>query len=47
MAGVIGVALVASSIPSVLYRSYRILWSLSPLALTLVYARMRSLCWPR
>ena len=38
MASVIGLALFASSIPSVLYDTYRRLWSLSPLVLTLVYA---------
>ena len=38
MAGVIGLALFASGTPSPLYGTYRTIWSLSPLVLTLVYA---------
>jgi len=37
-AGVIGLALFASGTPSPLYGTYRELWDLSPLVLTLVYA---------
>ena len=37
-AAVIGLALVASSTPTPLYGTYRDLWDLSPLVLTLVYA---------
>jgi MFS family permease len=38
MASVIGLALFASGTPSPLYGTYRAIWSLSPLVLTLVYA---------
>src|SRR3954465_9469948 len=38
VAGVIGLALFASGTPSPLYGTYRELWDLSPLVLTLVYA---------
>lgn len=38
MAGVIGLALFASGVPSPLYGTYRAMWSLSPVMLTLVYA---------
>jgi MFS family permease len=38
MASVIGLALFASGTPSPLYGTYRAIWSLSPLELTLVYA---------
>jgi MFS family permease len=38
MAAVIGLALFASGTPSPLYSTYRVLFSLSPLTLTLVYA---------
>jgi MFS family permease len=38
MASVIGLALFASGTPSPLYGTYRVIWSLSPLVLTLVYA---------
>jgi hypothetical protein len=38
MAAVIGLALLASGTPSPLYGTYRVIWSLSPLVLTLVYA---------
>ncbi|HWC85265.1 MAG TPA: MFS transporter [Solirubrobacteraceae bacterium] len=37
-AAVIGLALFASGTPSPLYGTYRVLWGLSPVALTLVYA---------
>jgi MFS family permease len=38
MASVIGLALFASGTPSPLYGTYRAIWSLTPLVLTLVYA---------
>jgi MFS family permease len=38
VAGIIGLALFASGTPSPLYGTYRALWDLSPLVLTLVYA---------
>src|SRR4051795_5413233 len=38
VAAVIGLALFASSTPSPLYGTYRVLWGFSPLVLTLVYA---------
>ena len=38
MAAVIGLALFASGTPSPLYGTYRVIWSMSPLTLTLVYA---------
>jgi MFS family permease len=38
VAGVIGLALFASGTPSPLYGTYRVLWGLSPVVLTLVYA---------
>jgi MFS family permease len=38
MAAVIGLALFASGTPSPLYGTYRMIWSLSPVVLTLVYA---------
>jgi MFS family permease len=37
-AGVIGLGLVASVTPTPLYRTYSVLWSFSPLTLTLIYA---------
>jgi MFS family permease len=37
-AGVIGLGLYASLTPSPLYRTYSVLWSFSPLTLTLIYA---------
>jgi MFS family permease len=37
-AGVIGLGLFASLTPSPLYRTYSVLWSFSPLTLTLIYA---------
>src|SRR4051812_23744748 len=38
VAAVIGLALFASSTPSPLYGTYRVLWGFSPVVLTLVYA---------
>ena len=37
-AGIVGLALFASGVPSPLYVIYRELWGFSPLVLTLVYA---------